>query len=921
MSRILIVSDIHIYDYPQRNPSNRYRLYQSRNVAKNIIEAGKNEGCERIIIAGDVIEKFDAKPYILAETKLFLDTIMREFKEGYIIWGNHDMDNKSVDSEFIDSSLSVMLPPNLYYADKKEVTIDGCRIGFSNYRSEFDLSWIQGCLDVLITHATISYSASDHVHPQQLDESKFNLAICGDIHRPANSGKFVSIGIPQKCKMGDFDNATAIVFDCPSKQYKWVDLNPHDNLMKFQYTDERTKEGWNPSTGIWSVYKPASIEVNSGQTIINIPAWTEIDNLVSHIIQQANLQDLHNKVLTGLRGNNQDEVDFNFTLKKLRCKNWRSIDECEIYFDEGDKYLISGANGSGKSSFLSALKYAFIEYPHYKEFIQFGAKSCETEVEFIYQGNVCRILRGSNVGGCWINDVALKYNNKDEFKKDMHERFPFIDYIEDVCFFNSDHPNFIGSLKPERKSEIVSKFYKIDKIESFNKQAQIMLEELRGSMSQWQQEIDKNERLLTYINEKLSFITIPSVALDVLELKKEEGLRMQEKYMLYTQYMTKTADLQAQLKTSQERCRELEQTIQTFRDQNEIKAEIKKRQDKISEIMSKYQELNSVIKNGQELCDNYRDLGKTKICKTCGQVIAPGADLEKHKAELMEQIQKVAAERDQIYLYFTEHLGMTQADIMSGKFQDVTNKYNSEIAQLMSEINNMTITKNELDRQRNTVKQVTDCLAQIGPQPEKIVLPNGFMEEMGNIEAMIQAWNTYNGYITDKETADRKIGECKAQLMTIRQAQNELNDYIQLTGPTGKIFEEIMTKLAEQFSDNKVHYKVEKWTFRRQEHLELTSYYNNNGNDVPYSQCSDGQRTILDVDFLGKIVTRTGIMVMDEFLKYLDGDNLDIVVDAIKSMNVGCLFLSSHASGIPKFYNRSITTSLNESGVTSVNII
>jgi hypothetical protein len=233
----------------------------------------------------------------------------------------------------------------------------------------------------------------------------------------------------------------------------------------------------------------------------------------------------------------------------------------------------------------------------------------------------------------------------------------------------------------------------------------------------------------------------------------------------------------------------------------------------------------------------------------------------------------------------------------------------------------MTITKTELERQRNTVKQVTDCLAQIGPQPEKIVLPNGFMEEMGNIEAMIQAWNTYNGYITDKETADRKIGECKAQLMTIRQAQNELNDYIQLTGPTGKIFEEIMTKLAEQFSDNKVHYKVEKWTFRRQEHLELTSYYNNNGNDVPYSQCSDGQRTILDVDFLGKIVTRTGIMVMDEFLKYLDGDNLDIVVDAIKSMNVGCLFLSSHASGIPKFYNRSITTSLNESGVTSVNII
>ena len=921
MSKIIIVSDIHIYDYPQRNPSNRYRLYQSRTVASNIIEAAKKEGCDRIIIAGDVIEKFDAKPYVLAETKLFLDTLMKEFKEGFIIWGNHDMDNKSVDSEFIDSALSVMLPANLYYADKREVTIDGCRIGFSNYRSEFDLSWINGCLDLLVTHATISYSASDHVHPQQLDESKFNLAICGDIHRPANSGKFVSIGIPQKCKMGDFDSATAIVFDCKAKQYKWVDLNPHDNLMKFQYTTERSKEGWNSSTGIWSVYKPATIEVNSGQTTINIPAWTEIDSLVNNVIQQANLTDLHKKVLTDLRGSNQDEVDFNFTLKKLRCKNWKSIDEVEIYFDEGDKYLISGSNGAGKSSLLSALKYAFIEYPHYKEFIQFGAKSCETEVEFVYQGNVCKILRGSSAGGCWINGVVLKYNNKDEFKKDMHDRFPFIDYLEDVCFFNSDHPNFIGSLKPERKSEIVSKFYKIDKVESYNKRAQVLLEELKDSTSQWQQEIDKNERLLSYINEKLRYIEIPGVPLDVLEDKKAEGLELQKKYMAYTKYMTETANLQAQLVTSKNKALELAETIKNFRNDQDIQAQIKMYQDKVSEIMEKYQELSSIIKKGQELCNDFRDLEETKVCKSCGQPVKPGEDLERHKAELMGKIRKVANERDLAYRYFSENLGMSQPDIVGGRTQDIVNDCNGKVAELMSEIRLMSSTKAEQSKVLSDIERINQALAHIGPQPEKVVLPSGFMEEMGKIETMIQAWNTYNGYISDKEAADRKISECKAQLMTIRRAQGELSDYIQLTGPTGKIFEEIMTKLASQFSDNQVHYKVEKWSFRRQEHLELASYFNNNGNDVPYSQCSDGQRTILDVDFLSKIVTRTGIMVMDEFLKYLDGENLDIAVDSIKSMNVGCLFLSSHASGIPKFYNRSLTAKLNESAVTSITIV
>ena len=41
MSKILAVADIHINDYANRNPSNRFRLYQTRTVAQNIIEVGK----------------------------------------------------------------------------------------------------------------------------------------------------------------------------------------------------------------------------------------------------------------------------------------------------------------------------------------------------------------------------------------------------------------------------------------------------------------------------------------------------------------------------------------------------------------------------------------------------------------------------------------------------------------------------------------------------------------------------------------------------------------------------------------------------------------------------------------------------------------------------------------------------------------
>ena len=86
MSRILAIADVHIHDYPQRNPSEKFRLYQTRQVAQNIIEVGQREGAEILVIAGDILEKSIIRPYVQAEVKMFLDTVVSAFKVGYIIW-------------------------------------------------------------------------------------------------------------------------------------------------------------------------------------------------------------------------------------------------------------------------------------------------------------------------------------------------------------------------------------------------------------------------------------------------------------------------------------------------------------------------------------------------------------------------------------------------------------------------------------------------------------------------------------------------------------------------------------------------------------------------------------------------------------------------------------------------------------------
>jgi DNA repair exonuclease SbcCD ATPase subunit len=127
----------------------------------------------------------------------------------------------------------------------------------------------------------------------------------------------------------------------------------------------------------------------------------------------------------------------------------------------------------------------------------------------------------------------------------------------------------------------------------------------------------------------------------------------------------------------------------------------------------------------------------------------------------------------------------------------------------------------------------------------------------------------------------------------------------------------ILNKLAGEFSDNQVKYEVRKYT-NRGEHLNLESMYFNNGNWVDYEACSSGQKTVLDVNFLQKIIPRIGLLIMDEFFKHLDPENHDTCIEALNNMNIGCTMISSHMESIAAFNNKSCKLSLNEGGLTQI---
>ena len=945
MSKILAIADVHIHDYPHRNPTPMYRLYQgSRIVSKNILDVAKKEGCEYLALCGDIIEKSIIRPYVMAEVYGFLHTVASGFKEVYIIWGNHDQDNKSSDQDITDSCLGLFLPPNVHYMHQKTITIDGTLIGFNNWQPEIDLSWIQGKVDILFTHARICYTQdSDLYQSQYLDESKFDIAFCGDIHKPGTIGKYVSIGIPQRCKMSDGEACTGVVVDCQKKSWEYTNLNPSDNLMKFQYTSSPELEGWNSEKGVWSIYKPDTSEIIDPTAGIKVSGWEKIESLVDDAIRQAGLQEIHKGVLGSIKNIDAGEVDFNFVPISFHCKNWRSIDEVTMYFNEGDKILIQGENGSGKSSLLSAIKYAFCDtkstpgLSSLKPFIQFGTKDCMTEIEFWYQGNKCKIRRGTKDYGLWINDEPLKYSCKGDFEKDCRLRFPFIEYME-VMIHDQDHNQFIGNLSGERLAEIISKAFKLDRIDTYNETAEVLLDSLQKDSSGWISKIEESKKLLGFIESKLGLLVLPKYSKEELLYRKNEGLEMQRKNSEWNQFLSSSSRLQATIDRYTEDLEGYRIQSAKFQDPNIIDTEISSLRTNLGELQEKLVQLGGIRNQisqiesekqrvgmeGSKLKAEFQgiDPDKTSVCPTCGQIIPVTSEtkeaLGRKKKELWDRLQEKANEFRRLTQKL-EELKATQKN-SSDEYEKINseiNQVNFRISELLTQKNYQSQVQESIKKTQKSLEDMKKQLLQLGAPP-RVELPEGFMSKMSEIETSLGIWDSWESLQKDKLQEEQKISEYEKEIQGNLEISDKLKAYIKLTGPTGVIYKEIMEKLVSQFNDNLVNYEVDVREFRKVDHLTLIPQYFNNGNWISYEACSGGQKTVLDIHFLSKIISRIGILILDEFLKHLDPSNHDICLEMISGMSIGCTFISSHMESIQAFNNKTCKLSLNSSGLTQI---
>jgi DNA repair exonuclease SbcCD ATPase subunit len=128
------------------------------------------------------------------------------------------------------------------------------------------------------------------------------------------------------------------------------------------------------------------------------------------------------------------------------------------------------------------------------------------------------------------------------------------------------------------------------------------------------------------------------------------------------------------------------------------------------------------------------------------------------------------------------------------------------------------------------------------------------------------------------------------------EKENDIySKYIDLMKSDGLIFTEILNRLTENFTNDNFEFKTLSSKKNGKLYSDLSVKYNVDGKYyLDYELLSSGQKTLCDIYFLFRTILSSGVLIFDEFLKYLDGDNINIAIDMLKLMNVNNLIISTH---------------------------
>jgi DNA repair exonuclease SbcCD ATPase subunit len=254
------------------------------------------------------------------------------------------------------------------------------------------------------------------------------------------------------------------------------------------------------------------------------------------------------------------------------------------------------------------------------------------------------------------------------------------------------------------------------------------------------------------------------------------------------------------------------------------------------------------------------------------------------------------------------------------EIKDNNKKLNQAIELLNNKITNSKVAESKLEVEKSTLDKLKLELDSLkNSEPENAMLPLDSNDLELNIHSEISKIDEYNTNLKLLEDQNNKISSKESEISELNNKLDRYYKYEELTSMNGVIYEEILKQLAKKFSTHDVKYEVESGVYRGNRFIKFNSLFKVKNRFRLYESGSDGQKIVCDLDFLNKLFSvNIGVLVLDEYLKHLDGKNFPKACEILKDMNANTIMISTHDNGLA-VYTRRLILHLDDEGRTVIN--
>jgi len=958
---ILAIADLHADEWRYYNNEPNERLLQPLIIADRLCYLGKELGIDTLLDLGDTFNKPKPSPWVCYVIEQFFTRLSKQFKHILVIYGQHDNLSRNNKYDPKDTMMTLMydISPVIKYCHDTMVNYNGCNIYMSNYLFQSEIK-IPDC-DIFASHVSLGFG--------QTISGNYKLGVFGDIHTEYDEGKDHMVAPTRQLYPHQPDDPHYAIIHTDTCTFERKVLD--GTCMKldgstYEHRFLRLKESR-------QYIDAMSRGLTSGEVTESSNLRSEISSNVysdlESILTEQGLMDIHHQIdMT----NAPQPISFNFKLLNLEAINFRSIEHLLIDFNQWDRVLyVSGENGNGKSSLIRAIITALVGDPSMKSFNRKveGEESltCCVKLKLSYNEHIYDIERGAG-WTCFSIDGTEVSKSKRELENFIREELPFINYFNYLTMLPNHH--YFDSIDRTQliktcfNLEIFDYIYykacdlvsnKYNELNDINRKIEL----LNGIIESKTQTIDKYQSELSLIklpeeseselNNEISEVTILK---DNITEQYTQLMKIYNEIKLNNKNLGNLSSVnQEEVKSNIEKLNELDKLTDasnnfavTVTDQSLKLNSIKYEFDKIkTEIDSK----NKLIKSYEEQIEKLSDVNKNTIpCPKCGAFISL-TDNSQHIEEIRNTIEtltcevenftsrlndieteyntqssklsELKSEQEILQKTISDHTEMlAKSNITAGKqyYQNLLASLDS-ISDIKNKISELQVTYNELNTKYSSDLNVFNTKL-------NGVKFNEYITNITNKLSVIKEYSIKLNNITELDTEIKnqnlQINELKEDINVKNSELSRLQKYQALFNQKdlNSIPYKILANVVDSMSNDNIKFRSSRELANGNEKFEVSVSIKVKNKWIDYIDASDGQKCILDLFIVNRIVNllgNVGILLMDEAVANVDSGKMGIISDFFNSTNTNKIIYTSHNESLA-FGDSELHCELDDEGVT-----